>query len=298
VGRALFVRANPERRIPSLGASLCCRSQSLEAIAPSHDPNLLRFLDQRKFADCVNPSVFKRLNMIGLMENKVIGPARRSPSRFASSTATQSSRGRTSLALQNQSSCHPRVAEGRISCRPSVGWKTTALSRSASSPDRPLLSLVSSGSRLPGACGSPTLTRPRRSEKCSKSLQHCCHLFASHVKLLDDFIDSHAVFEVLKHDRNRHTSIFEHPLPRLLYRGHFPPLDTATSRGRSQEFSLDKGYGTSAIEGSRVPCGRAPIGTATQQRSGVQQVLVEDRPAGGISFSPPRCCGIKHSGTG
>jgi hypothetical protein len=31
--------------------------------------------------------------------------------------------------------------------------------------------------------------------------------------LLDDFVDSHAVFEVLKHDRNRRTSIFEHPCP-------------------------------------------------------------------------------------
>ena len=35
---------------------------------------------------------------------------------------------------------------------------------------------------------------------------------------------------------------------RLLYRGHFPPLDTATSRERSQKFSLDKGYATAAIE--------------------------------------------------
>jgi len=79
-------------------------------------------------------------------------------------------------------------------------------------------------------------------------LQHCCHLFASHVKLLGDFIDSHAVFEVLKHDRNRHTSIFEHPCP-AYFTGETFHRWTATSRERSQEFSLDKGYATAAIEG-------------------------------------------------
>jgi predicted metal-dependent peptidase len=58
---------------------------------------------------------------------------RRSPSRFASSTATRPYRPWKSLALQNQSSCRPREAEEPTSCRPSGGWTKTASSRRASS---------------------------------------------------------------------------------------------------------------------------------------------------------------------
>src|SRR6185436_9449925 len=55
------------------------------------------------------------------------------------------------------------------------------------------------------------LRRLWRIETTGGEFQHGFDLLTSHRKLLDVFVDGHAVFKVLKNDGNRSARILEHP---------------------------------------------------------------------------------------